>query len=776
MTLPLTEKMQKELMATFQKELEEHLKTLNNGLLALEKNPLPDERNDLLMGIFRAAHSIKGSSRFVNLREIEIIAHRMESALDIIRKDCYPLTTHQINIFLKAVDMIGLVMDFHIKGEHISEESLKATLDDLDRIMNMEISPDLSESPPDPAFKSKTPDNETLSQAIKQSEMSSQKIEQQRPLTARPISTDDTIRIATTKLDALMGSLGELMVVRMRTEQFLEQTKALQQRTVRWQENWRKARPYYRRIKTNKAYKQEVDLAHLIDFIEGNERELHEISSELNKLIGKLKNDNNYLNLVTDDLQIGIRNARMLPVGTLFDMFPRIVRDLAHDFGKDIILEMSGQETEVDRQALELIKDPMFHIIRNAIDHGIEPPDERLSKGKTRYGTIKICAEQRGSNMAITVSDDGRGIDLEAVRRAAVEHGLMPPDKAEALKDGETVELIFFSGLSTARQVTDISGRGVGMDVVRENLEQMHGLIQVETVYGAGTTFTLILPLTFATSQVVFVRVAGEILAIPMMNVERMLYLDLKQIGNIDGRPAIYTNGHSLPLFNLASILELRDSEHPLEQDAKIPVVVLSVVEKRVALIVDAFLSTQQVVIKSLGKQLRRVRNIAGVTILGDGRLVTVLNVADILKSIHTGQITCKSLPVVKRETRRINIMVIDDSITTRTLEKHILENAGYSVVSFVDGQEAWEYIQGRESDLPDLIVSDIDMPRMDGFALTKAVKGDKRYAHLPVVLVTSLESPRDRLEGMEAGADAYIVKSSFDQQELLEAIRRFIR
>jgi len=344
------------------------------------------------------------------------------------------------------------------------------------------------------------------------------------------------------------------------------------------------------------------------------------------------------------------------------------------------------------------------------------------------------------------------------------------------LNEREVVEMIFYSGLSTAEQTTDLSGRGVGMDVVRKNLEQIHGLIQVETRPGVGTSFVLMLPLTLTTSQVLLVRVAGETVALPMINVERILHVNVVKLGSIEGHSAIYAEGRPLPLVSLANVLKLPEVEQPLPPDAKIPVVILSVAEKRIALRVSGFLSTQQVVLKSLGGQLRRVRNVAGAAILGDGQLVTILNVSDLMKSLRAKSVASLGPPIVTKEVRRWRVLLADDSLTTRTLEKHILENAGYEVLTAADGQEAWELISKNEKGSPDLVVSDVNMPRMDGFVLTQSIKGDSSYARMPVVLVTSLESPQDRLHGMEAGADAYIVKSTFDQRELLETIERLIK
>jgi two-component system chemotaxis sensor kinase CheA len=760
--------MLKELMATFQAELQEHLDTLSKGLLSLEQNPALDERSNLLTNIFRAAHSIKGGARAVNLKDIETMAHRIEDVLVKIREGGLSLTPAHFDHLLSASDAIATAMAAHLRGEQLSDGLITPVLDRLDQIISSSqtsVSQD-SEPLPAPPQVSSPPQDSPSPLPIKD----------QQSMGSSPIRADETIRVRTTKLDALMDGLSELLVMQMRMEKLLGQVKTLQERTVDWQKKWLKARPECNRIRRQNPHLDKTDLTPIFDFLEKNEEELKALSTDLNTLLNRSTHDCNHLQLVTENLQNGIHSARMLPISTLFNQFPRMVRDLGHDQGKEIVLEREGQETEVDRQALELMKDPLTHLLRNAIDHGIEGPEERLTSGKPRQGTIRLCAEQRGINLVLTVSDDGKGIDMNAVRRAAVERGLVSSEKIANLSEREVVDLIFLSGLSTARQITDLSGRGIGMDVVRKNLEQARGSIRVETGPGLGTTFTLTLPITLTTSQVLLVRVAGDTIGVPMMNVERILHIDVKQIGNLEGHPAIYAEGHPLSLISLASALKLPEMEQSLPSDAKIPAVILSLADMRIALRVAGFLSTQQVVVKPLGGQLHRVRNIAGAAILGDGQLVTILNVSDLMKSIQAKPDTSWAPSIVTKEVKRWRVLLVDDSITTRALEKHILESAGYEVVAAADGQEAWELICGNESGLPDLVVSDVNMPKMDGFALTQSIKSDGRYSRMPVVLVTSLESSQDRLHGMEAGADAYIVKSTFDQRELLDTIERIIK
>nr|MBP7694063.1 chemotaxis protein CheW [Anaerolineales bacterium] len=337
------------------------------------------------------------------------------------------------------------------------------------------------------------------------------------------------------------------------------------------------------------------------------------------------------------------------------------------------------------------------------------------------------------------------------------------------------VDLIFAPGLSTAETLTDISGRGVGMDVVRANLEQLRGVIQVDTQPDKGTTFRLFLPLTLTTSHVLLVRAGGETVALPVMNVERLLRVAAGAVGDVDGRPVLTAAGRVLPFVDLARLLELPAVSAPVTPAERLAVVVLNVAGRRLAVRVDELLAEQEVVLKSLGRQLRRVRNVAGATVLGDGQLVAVLNPADLLKSALAGAAALSALTVsAPAPAARRRILLADDSITTRTMEKHILEAAGYIVIAAADGREAWEAIRQAETP-PDLVVSDVDMPHMTGLALTEALKADARLARIPVVLVTSQDAPAERLRGLNAGADAYLVKTAFDQRLLVETVGRLI-
>ena len=766
------EAMRRELMAIFQTELDEHLGRLSQEALALEQDSDPVQRIERINIVFRAAHSLKGAARAVNLSDISQLAHRLEDTLGAIRKGDLTLLPEHTDLMLAGVDAIKAAMEGHLSGSPLTEAQIEALFPTSPAAPVS--SPVVAQAPPVAAAKVEMAKVETTPVAPAPSlptEAATPPLTDEAPVVLRRTGGEETVRVATTKLDGLMDALGELLVVRMRTDRVVEQAQSVEQRMRDWQKKWRRVRPGYQRWQKRGGPPTESEWALMADFFARHEPDLNGLNFELNTLRAQLIQDRNHLQLVTDDLQNGIRNTRMLPMSALFSQFPRMVRDLARERGKDIVLQLDGGDTEVDRQVLELSKDPLTHLLRNAVDHSIETPTQRTASGKPPQGLIRLSAEPRGNHLVIEVADDGRGIDLDAVRRAALHRGLVGAQEVAALDEEAILDLIFHAGLSTAARVSDLSGRGVGLDVVRANLEQLRGLVRIDNRPGQGVTFSLLLPLTLATSQVLLVETGGQTVALPATNVERILRVPAQRIGQVDGQPVIHVEGRPLPLLSLARLLRLPASEAPVAGEDRLPVTVLSVLDKRLALRVDEFLATQEVVIKPLGRQLQRVRNVAGVTLLGDGRLIPVLNVADLIKAIQHEPAAAAPLLVAATEPRRI--VVVDDSITTRTLEKNILENVGYEVRAFADGQEVWDWLRREDSRLPDAIVSDVNMPRMDGFALAAAVKGDPRFSQLPVVLVTSLDSPEDRLQGMEAGADAYIVKSLFDQRELLAVIDR---
>jgi two-component system, chemotaxis family, sensor kinase CheA len=708
---------QLQLLATFEVEAQEHLQAINGHLLALEqaRGAVPER---LLAELFREAHSLKGAARAVALPEVEALAHVLEELFSRIRDG--------------------------------RKEADRETLDTIFRTLDS-IEAALGPGPPtmDPGSESAAPPPGP------QDELAV-------TWGGQPRVPEETVRIATSKLDALMAEVGELLVTRIGTEQRLGDVRALESALANWDAGWRKVP----RLGTGP---NEAGTATAL--LEEGTARLHAIRGDVRELRRRLEADVRRMEQVTGDLQDDVRRARMLPIATMFRAFSRMVRDLARDRGKEVTLTLTGSETEVDRSVLEHIKDPLTHLLRNCVDHGIEAPELRAEAGKPAWGTISLSAHARGDALVIVVADDGAGIDLNLVRRAAGKSGVLSPAGAAELPDRQAMSLIFRSGLSTSPIITDLSGRGIGLDVVRETVERLHGSIEVDSRTGQGTTFTLSLPLSVSTKDCLLIHIAGQTFALPVSSVERIIRAGAGDIERAEGREVVRVDGSPVALARLSDLLGLEAAPVGVDARSKRPVIVVGSQERRMALLVDDLTRTHEVVIKTLPEPLSRVRHFAGATILGSGEVAMLLSAADLMTSVEPAdRPPLQAAGAV--DGNPSSILVVEDSITTRTLEKSILEAAGYRVEVAADGAEAWGLLQASGYDL---VVSDIEMPEVDGFELIAKIRSDPRHRDLPLVLVTSRESREDRERGIQAGADAYIVKGAFDQDRLLETIRRLI-
>ena len=425
----------------------------------------------------------------------------------------------------------------------------------------------------------------------------------------------------------------------------------------------------------------------------------------------------------------------------------------------------------MDRQVLEAMKDPLIHLLRNSLDHGIETPEERVRQGKPPKGRIVVSASQQGGMVLLEVKDDGAGIDLDKVREAAGSRGFLDPDQALDLNAEACRELLFRSGFSTQKKVNQLSGRGVGLDAVKAGVESLQGMVNLDSTIGQGTAFSMLLPLTLATTKTLLLRVGETTVAVPSSSVERIHMIPVERVGSVEGKSVIELEGRTVPLISMARVLGL-SPDPAAENKDKIIAVAMGLAERRAAFAVDGLRGTQELVVKSLGRQLQKVRNVEGAAVLGSGEVIVVLNVVDLLTSARGGaSVITRPASATDKKAAPL-VLVVDDSITTRTLEKNILETAGYRVQVASDGEEAWSMVQRGKYDI---VVSDVDMPRLDGCGLTTRVKQDERYRNIPVVLVTSLDSEEDKLRGLQSGADAYITKGEFDQGQLLGTIERLI-
>jgi two-component system chemotaxis sensor kinase CheA len=781
-----------QLRATFKIEAAEHIQAMNRALLQLEENPEGDERQTLLEEIFREAHSLKGAAGAADLGEVEATAHKLESVFGAAKAGRITLTRDLCDVLYEGIDAVNTIAD-----AALAEEPHGLDLDDLHERLRAAEQGQLLPRVEAPTAAAVAESVETPSAATAPAASSSKP---DAPVVAEPMAAkaartklesktgtgkpetrkaslpaiEDTIRVATGKVDALMTQAGELLVAGLKIDQRLNEVDEIGREIEDWNREWLKSRA----TNSSLLHDSEVEvLRPLLKMLDVSQERLRQLSGHVAELRRGFARDALHLSRITNDLGEGVMKVRMLPVSTVFDTCPRMVRDLARDNGKEIELKMEGAETELDRKVLEEIKDPLIHLLRNAVDHGIESPDERERAGKPRTGTLTLKAYQKGNNIVIEVADDGGGINRNKVKQAALKAGLINGDELETMSDDEALRLIFTPGLSTRTIITDLSGRGVGMDVVRRNVEALQGQVDVDSTLGVGTTMTLTLPLTLATTQELLVQVSDQTFGIPISAVERIIRITPADISTVEGRQAIVVDNEPVSLVKLATVLEMPAPEDAAVTDAKSPVVILGTAKRRIAFLVEAVVGQQETVVKSLGRQLSRVRNVAGATILGTGQVIMTLNPADLMKSARGAEGRSATLQPAKisvgKAVKRPTVLVVDDSLSTRTLEKNILETAGYKVQVAADGMEAMGLLNSNGG--VDLVLSDVLMPRMTGFELTQAVKTNANLKKIPVVLVTSLDSRADKERGIEVGADAYLVKSNFDQANLLDTIAQLI-
>jgi two-component system chemotaxis sensor kinase CheA len=451
-----------------------------------------------------------------------------------------------------------------------------------------------------------------------------------------------------------------------------------------------------------------------------------------------------------------------------------MVRDIASQEGKEVNLVISGGETELDKKVLEGIKTSLIHILRNCIDHGIEEPESRVALGKPREGTIKVSAFHEGDNVVITVEDDGRGVDIAQIKETALRKRLLSSSDLEGMTDKEVLNVVFMNGYSTSPIVTDVSGRGMGLDIVRRDITNLKGRVILDTQKDKETKFTLVLPLTIAIIQALLVKVQNMLFALPMFSITESVKVNVDDISAIEGRMAIQFRDHIVPLLKLNEVLGLPppgDNEGKAKKEML--VVMATSLDSQVGFIVDEIVGEGEVFIKSLGKHLGKVKNVGGAIIMPNGEVVLVLDIPDLIahSALSLPQATGKKR-APKSERKEKKILIVEDAFSTRELEKSILETHGYLVDTAVDGLDALDRMADNQYDL---IVSDVEMPRMDGFELCRTLKNNEGYKDIPFVMVTALQKEEDKRRGIEVGAAAYIVKSAFEQSNLLDTIERLV-
>lgn len=738
------EALQQRLLAAFREEAAERVRILTNGLARWRQG---DTTPESIESLYREVHSLKGAARAANLSAIERTCHAWETLFGAFKRGAIPIEPHAVELARSALAVVQRLL----ANEAVSEDALQALINALEATAiggNPEVLAVLPESPPLPT--------ETAP--------------------ASHGSEDQTVRVTAHRLDRLLY-LGEAMVQAKLEAQINARTAKAQARhyeTLRSRRqavmpaaNLLRAEPVETLpLRTRNAIKLLLDhVDWSFDYLEQRQAQAAQQARNNTHLWLALAQ-------LSDALQQDLQSILLLSCQSVTEGLPGLAQDIAAQTGKQVKLIVQGDMLQIDKRILDELRVVLVHLIRNGIDHGIELPAQREAANKPAVGFIRVdFLQESGDRFEMTVSDDGSGMDGERLKEKALAQGTINEEQAAAMTAKECIQLAFLSGMSTTPMITDLSGRGLGLPIVQERVERLGGRIDLESTSGRGCRFSLHLPLSLSTFRAVIVRTADQLFALPAMAVERCVRTPITAMRRVENRATLQVDEQVLPLWILAEVLQLPPAPLAVEE---LTVVILGVRGDRIALLVDELLGDQEITVKSLGRQLTKVRNILGATVLGDGQLVPILHPQDLRESALACACTALSAATMakKADATPVRILVADDSFTSRGLLKGILEAADYDVMTANDGLDAWNALkQGRF----DLLVSDVEMPRMDGFTLTSRVRADRELGHLPIVLVTALKSPEDRARGLEAGANAYLAKSGFEGDSLIDAIRRLI-
>jgi two-component system, chemotaxis family, sensor histidine kinase and response regulator WspE len=753
----------------FRMEAEGQAQVLGAGLLALERNPTaPDQ----LESCMRAAHSLKGAARIVDVAAGVRVAHAMEDCFVAAQQGHVKLSKPGIDALLSATDLLLRIastpeskLGQWVDGAAADVDACVAT---LAGVVNGSASvPNQVSAPPPAETTSERPVDAPRIEVPPSTAPTEPAPGGPAPpaavaRTARDESdrADRVLRVTAESLNRLLGLAAESRVESRWVKSFsdsLMRLKRTQEACGTLLDDLRHALPS--RLDDRAA----IAMA-----------ELQRTTLECQQLLGERLVELDMFDRRSISLSHRMYDealaCRMRPFADGIQAYPRMVRDVAHALGKQVTLEIVGESTQVDRDILIKLDAPLGHLLRNAVDHGLETPDERLRAGKPADGTLRIEARHTAGTLQISVSDDGRGIDVEQIRQAVVARNLIHEDAARTLADGELLEFLFLPGFSMKKTVTDVSGRGVGLDVVQDMVKAVRGTVRVASTLGKGTRFLLQLPVTLSVVRTLLADIGGEPYAFPLASIQRTLKIDPDKVEVLEGRQYFHYDGRSISLVTAHQVL---GTERPFERGDELTIIVLADHGAIYGLVVDGFLGERELVVQPLDPLLGKVKDVSAGALMEDGSPVLILDTDDLLRSID--RIAAAGRPnriqhevTVERESRRKRVLVVDDSLTVRELERKLLTNAGYEVEVAVDGMDGWNAVRGGHFDL---VVSDIDMPRMDGIELVSLITRDPKLKSIPVMIVSYKDRDEDRRRGLDAGASYYLAKSSFHDETLLHAV-----
>ncbi|GAA7699185.1 chemotaxis histidine kinase/response regulator CheAY2 [Helicobacter pylori] len=792
-----------EIMEDFLIEAFEMNEQLDQDLVELEHNP---EDLDLLNRIFRVAHTIKGSSSFLNLNILTHLTHNMEDVLNRARKGEIKITPDIMDVVLRSIDLMKTLLvtirDTGSDTNNGKENEIEEAVKQLQAItsQNLEGAKEGTKEAPKEEVK-----EEAKKENIKENQENKAKSPTAKDFASdNPLADEPDLDYTNMSAEEVEAEIERLLNKRQeadkeRRAQKKQEAKPKQEvapktETPKTPKTETKAKAKAD-TEENKAPSIGVEqtvrvdvrrLDHLMNLIGelvlGKNR-LIRIYSDVEerydgeKFLEELNQVVSSISAVTTDLQLAVMKTRMQPVGKVFNKFPRMVRDLSRELGKSIELIIEGEETELDKSIVEEIGDPLIHIIRNSCDHGIEPLEERRRLNKPETGKVQLSAYNEGNHIVIKISDDGKGLDPVMLKEKAVEKGVISERDAEGMSDREAFNLIFKPGFSTAKVVSNVSGRGVGMDVVKTNIEKLNGIIEIDSEVGVGTTQKLKIPLTLAIIQALLVGVQEEYYAIPLSSVLETVRISQDEIYTVDGKSVLRLRDEVLSLVRLSDIFKV---DAILESNSDVYVVIIGLADQKIGVIVDYLIGQEEVVIKSLGYYLKNTRGIAGATVRGDGKITLIVDVGAMMDMAKSIKVNITTLMNESENTKSKNspsdyiVLAIDDSSTDRAIIRKCLKPLGITLLEATNGLEGLEMLKNGDK-TPDAILVDIEMPKMDGYTFASEVRKYNKFKNLPLIAVTSRVTKTDRMRGVESGMTEYITKP-YSGEYLTTVVKRSIK
>ncbi|QQW78049.1 chemotaxis histidine kinase/response regulator CheAY2 [Helicobacter pylori] len=799
-----------EIMEDFLIEAFEMNEQLDQDLVELEHNP---EDLDLLNRIFRVAHTIKGSSSFLNLNILTHLTHNMEDVLNRARKGEIKITPDIMDVVLRSIDLMKTLLvtirDTGSDTNNGKENEIEEAVKQLQAITSQNL-----EGAKETSGTKEAPKKENQEEVKKENKEENQENKAKaptakNPASDNPLADEPDLDYSNMSAEEVEAEIERLLNKRQEADKERRAQKKQEakpkQEVAPTKETPKTETPKAPKTETKAKTKADTEenkapsigveqtvrvdvrrLDHLMNLIGelvlGKNRLIRiygdvEERYDGEKFLEELNQVVSSISAVTTDLQLAVMKTRMQPVGKVFNKFPRMVRDLSRELGKSIELIIEGEETELDKSIVEEIGDPLIHIIRNSCDHGIEPLEERRSLNKPETGKVQLSAYNEGNHIVIKISDDGKGLDPVMLKEKAIEKGVISERDAEGMSDREAFNLIFKPGFSTAKVVSNVSGRGVGMDVVKTNIEKLNGIIEIDSEVGVGTTQKLKIPLTLAIIQALLVGVQEEYYAIPLSSVLETVRISQDEIYTVDGKSVLRLRDEVLSLVRLSDIFKV---DAILESNSDVYVVIIGLADQKIGVIVDYLIGQEEVVIKSLGYYLKNTRGIAGATVRGDGKITLIVDVGAMMDMAKSIKVNITTLMNESENTKSKNspsdyiVLAIDDSSTDRAIIRKCLKPLGITLLEATNGLEGLEMLKNGDK-IPDAILVDIEMPKMDGYTFASEVRKYNKFKNLPLIAVTSRVTKTDRMRGVESGMTEYITKP-YSGEYLTTVVKRSIK